>query len=49
MATAKSKAKSLSFQTWATRWERQVETRYQYLVTEITISTIKQKDIAKIH
>ena len=32
MATAKSKAKSLSLQAWATRWERQAGKRYQYLV-----------------
>ena len=31
-AIAKSKAKSLSMQTLATRWERQVGTKYQYLV-----------------
>ena len=30
IATVKSKAKSLSLETWATRWERQAGTRYQY-------------------
>ena len=44
MAAAKSKAKSLSLQTWASRWGRQAGTRYQYLVLEITISiTLKQR------
>ena len=43
MATAKAKAKSLSLQTWASRWERQAGTRCQYLVPEITISTLKQR------
>ena len=43
LATAKSKAKSLSLQTWATKWERQAGTRYQYLVPEITINMLKQR------
>ena len=43
MATVNSKAKSLSLQTWATRWERKEGKRYQYLVPENTISTLKQR------
>ena len=47
MATAKSKTKSFSLETWVTRWERQAGTRYQYLVQEITISTPKQRKFLK--
>ena len=45
MAIAKSKAKSPSLQTWATRWERLAGTRCQYLVPEITISILKQRKV----
>ena len=45
MATAKSKDKSLSLQTWVTRWQRQAGTKYQYLVPEITLSTLKQRNM----
>ena len=45
MATAKSKDKSLSLQTWVTRWQRQGGTKYQYLVPEITLSTLKQRNM----
>ena len=31
------------FDSWATRWERPAGTRYQYLVPEVTIGTLKQR------
>ena len=41
----KSKAKPFPLQTWGARWERQLGTRYHYLVPEINLSTTKQGNI----
>ena len=43
MGTVKSQVKSFSLQNWVTKWERHLRTRYQYLVPEITIGTLKQR------
>lgn len=43
MIIAKSKAKPLPLQTWATRWKKQLGARYQCLVPEIIISTLKHR------